>query len=176
MKKLEELFNLGPTPIGNEVQETSQQGTIDPEQALAAYAQTSEDIDKIDKALPLVRALEATDAEMDELAEMAKSNAQNLYELGMNVDPRFSGTIFQSVGVLLGHAITARQAKIDKKLRTISLQIQKARLDLAEKRATQTKDTEVTDEISGEATVLDRNSLLEMILNNPAKSSSGESK
>ena len=61
----------------------------------------------------------------------------------------------------MGHAISAKQAKIDKKLRIIALQIQKAKLDQSlNKKAS----TEEPDEIEGKATVVDRNSLLKTIL------------
>jgi hypothetical protein len=62
---------------------------------------------------------------------------------------------------MLGHAITAKTAKMDKKLRMISLQLQKARLDHAI-----SKDKKPEDEpIEGQGIVLDRNELLKQILN-----------
>ena len=75
-----------------------------------------EGIDKIEQALPMVKNLETADREMDHLAQLAEDKFQELMDLGMSVEPRFSGTILQTAGTLLGHAIAAKQAKIDKKL------------------------------------------------------------
>jgi len=81
--------------------------------------------------------------------------------LGMNVEPRFSGVILQTAGVMLGHAITAKTAKMDKKLRMISLQLQKARLD---HQISKDKKDPVEEAIEGQGVVLDRNELLKSIL------------
>jgi hypothetical protein len=80
-------------------------------------------------------------------------------DLGMNVEARFSGTILQTAGVLLGHAISAKQAKIDKKLRMVDLQLKKLRLD----QTAASKDPGA-GAIEGQATVIDRNELLNRIL------------
>jgi hypothetical protein len=45
-----------------------------------------ENIDKVDAALPGVRGLESSDAEMDGLAELAKDSYKDLMDLGMQVD------------------------------------------------------------------------------------------
>lgn len=115
-------------------------------------------IDKIDAALPMVRGLDATEREMDELADLAKDKFNDLMELGMNMEARFSGTVFQTAGVLLGHAITAKQAKLDKKLRMIDLQLKKQKLNL------QMKEEGKDKPIEGQGTIMDRNSLLAAIL------------
>jgi hypothetical protein len=122
-------------------------------------AKVDEAIDKIDLALPTVRDLEASDAEMDELALLAKTNFEDLMSLGMNMDPRFGGVVFQTAGTLLGHAITAKTAKMDKKLRMVALQLQKARLDHQ-----MSKDDPGSRAVDGQGIVLDRNALLEQIL------------
>jgi len=67
--------------------------------------------------------------------------------------------VFQTAGTLLGHAITAKTAKMDKKLRMVSLQLQKARLDHQI-----SKDDPEGKPIDGQGIVLDRNQLLEQIL------------
>ena len=83
-------------------------------------------------------------------------------DLGMNVDSRFSGNIFQTASQLLGHAITAKQAKLDRKLRTVDFQIKKLRLD----KQSQKDGTNEEAEIEGKGVVLDRNALLQEILKN----------
>jgi hypothetical protein len=73
--------------------------------------------------------------------------------------------VFQTAGTLLGHAITAKQAKLDKKLRMVDLQLKKMRLDQ------QSKDngTALPNAVEGEGTVIDRNSLLAEILKQQKK-------
>ena len=161
-KKLAELLNLAPVP--DEPTQSETENFISEHQD--AITKIDLAIDKIDHALPLVRDLEAGDAELDELANLAKDKFEDLIDLGMGVEPRFSGVILQTAGTLLGHAITAKTAKMDKKLRMIQLQLQKAKLDHQI-----SKDTKNTDEepIDGQGQLLDRNDLLRQILARPEK-------
>lgn len=155
-RKLEELFDLPPTE----------------EEAIAAVPAIAENrstiealdaaIDKIDNALPAVRGLDATDNEMDELSDLAKASYKDLMDLGMQVDSRFASEIFSVASNMLGHAITAKTAKLDKKLKMIDLQMKKMRLD-QQQQALDTKNPEPTME-TAEGMVLSRNDLLERII------------
>jgi len=156
-KKLSELFDLPDLPSTDSAKNSEVLQTIADNRE--AIARVDEAIDKIDLALPTVRDLEASDAEMDELADLAKSKFEDLMDLGMNMDPRFGGVVFQTAGTLLGHAITAKTAKMDKKLRMVQLQLQKARLDHQI-----SKDNPDDQPITGQGVVLDRNELLNQIL------------
>ena len=156
-KKLSELFDLPEIPSTESADNSEVLQTIVENREV--IARVDEAIDKIDIALPTVRDLEASDAEMDELAELAKNKFEDLMDLGMNMDPRFGGVVFQTAGTLLGHAITAKTAKMDKKLRMVQLQLQKARLDHQ-----MSKDSPDDQPITGQGIVLDRNELLEQIL------------
>jgi len=156
-KKLSQLFDLPEIPSTESAENSEVLQTI--AENKEAIARVDEAIDKIDIALPTVRDLEASDQEMDELASLAKDKFEDLMELGMNMDPRFGGVVFQTAGTLLGHAITAKTAKMDKKLRMIQLQLQKARLDHQI-----SKDNPDDQPITGQGIVLDRNELLEQIL------------
>ncbi len=156
-KKLSELFNL---PEGDE---------NTPESAGEVFGQLAEQqqtlrevdlaIDKIDAALPLVKNLEADDAELDELANLAKEKFTELMDLGFNIEPRYSSEILQTASTLLGHAISAKTAKMDKKLKMIQLQLNKAKLD----QATEKTDSE-NKPIDGQGIILDRNELLKAII------------
>ena len=117
-------------------------------------------IDKIDDALPAVRGLEATDQEMDELAGLATGSYKDLMDLGMQVDSRFASEIFSVASNMLGHAITAKTAKLDKKLKMIDLQLKKMRLD---QQAAKDSDGEETIP-TAQGMVLSRNDLLERII------------
>ena len=160
-KKLEEIFNLDPKDKEEvDVTEPLPQETKAKPQL---PQETLSNIEKIEDALPSVRGLEAGDGEMDDLAELAKNSYKDLMDLGMNVDSRFSSEIFGVASGLLGHAITAKTAKINKKLRMVDLQLKKAQLDQKE-RQLQDKRNETDDVEQGEGMVLDRNELLKELL------------
>ena len=153
-KQLHELFDLPP--------EDSVVPNEQPIEQQYITTETLTNIEKIENALPQVRGLEASDNEMDELATLAKESYNQLMDLGMQVDSRFASEIFNSAGTMLGHAITAKTAKINKKLRMIDLQLKKAGLDL--------KNAEKVKELDnlpvGEGKMLDRNELLKSIMEN----------
>ena len=159
-RKLEELFNL-PKNLSEETTALEAVETFKENETI--FKDIDSTIDKIDAALPMVRELDASDQEMDELATLAKDRFNDLMDLGMNMEARFSGQVFQTAGVLLGHAITAKQAKLDKKLRMVDLQLKKMRLDHQIKQDGAGPATAV----DGEGMVLDRNTLLAQILNKP---------
>ena len=149
-RKLEELFDLP----ASEPETDSQPAINETKTALIAIDDT---IDKIDSALPAVRGLEASDSEMDEIANKAQKTFDDLMDLGMNVDSRFASEIFAVAGTMLGHALTAKTAKMNKKLKMIELQMKKMKLD---------NDMQ-GDEGPGETAqgqVLNRNDLLERLM------------
>ena len=151
--RLEELFGfdeLEPKPDAEQpktVEETRQ--------TLAAIDDT---IDKIDSALPAVRGLEASDQEMDELAAKATETFDDLMNLGMNIDSRYASEIFAVAGTMLGHAVTAKTAKMNKKLKMIDLQMKKLRLDQ------ERGEDPAIEKAHGQ--VLSRNDLLERLMGN----------
>lgn len=155
-KKLEELFNLPSTDA------TAEEAEQIIEENRDIITEVNLAIDKIDAALPTVHNLDTGDTELDELAQLAQSKAEDLIDLGMNVEPRFSGVILQTAGVMLGHAITAKTAKLDKKLKMVQLQLAKAKLDHQIRK--DAKDP-MEAAIDGQGVVVDRNELLKQILN-----------
>jgi hypothetical protein len=118
---------------------------------------TLSELDKVQAALPLVRGLEASDTEMDDLAGKAVKGYEDMMDLGMNVDSRWASDIFGVASTMLGHAITAKTAKLNKKLKMVDLQLKKANLD--QKVATNNDET-----VDGTGVVLDRNALLDRLL------------
>lgn len=151
-KKLEELFEL---PESNDRGLTIPLPTNMEEVTTEAY----DTLEKIEQALPQVRGLEAADGEMDSLAELATNSYKDLVDLGMQVDSRYASEIFNAASSMLGHAITAKTAKINKKLKMLDLQLKKAQLD--QKVASKTEEVENTP--LGEGKALDRNELLKML-------------
>ena len=74
----------------------------------------------------------------------------------MQVDSRFASEIFNVAGTMLGHAITAKTAKMNKKLKVIDLQLKKMRLD---------QQTPAEQQLAtAQGQVLNRNDLLERLL------------
>ena len=157
-KKLEELFNMVDSDEPEETVESTSEAELSQE---LISQETLSTIERVEAALPQVKGLESSDAELDELSELAKTAFNNLMDLGMQVDPRFSAEIFSGAGTMLGHAITAKTTKLNKKLKMVQLQIQKA--DLERKiAATDKKDEQPTN--LGTGKVLDRNDLLRALL------------
>ena len=164
-QKLQELFNLPPAEentANNDTDDTAK--TIEQQRAIIKEVDLA--IDKIDAALPFVADLDTSDKELDDLSDLAKEKFQDLIDLGMNVEARFSGHILATAGTLLGHAITAKQAKLDKKLRMVDLQLKKARLDQQNSKNDGEKLITAAD---GRGVVLDRNELLRQILGEKPK-------
>ena len=116
------------------------------------------EFDKIAAALPQVKGLgELSDLELDKLAIEAEESYKNLMDLGMNVDSRYSGRIFEVAGNFLRNAIDAKSGKIDKKLKMIELQLKKQKLDQGN------KDGGPVEESDG-FVISDRNELMKKLL------------
>ena len=161
-KKLEELFDLPQdVPEESEEDETTDVGE---QENIPVLADNLAELDKISAALPAVRGLEASDKEMDDLADKAIKSFDDLMDLGMNIDSRWASDVFNTASSMLGHAITAKNAKLNKKLKMIELQLKKARLDQQE-----AKNNGDEAEQTGTGHVLDRNELLQRLLDKDAK-------
>tara|TARA_B100001996_G_C18416938_1_gene499115 strand:- start:15 stop:539 length:525 start_codon:yes stop_codon:yes gene_type:complete len=117
------------------------------------------EFDKIAAALPQVKGLgELSDLELDKLAVEAEESYKNLMDLGMNVDSRYSGRIFEVASTMLRNAIDAKGSKIDKKLKMVELQLKKMKID-----QTDGKDTGNIQESDG-FVISDRNELMKKLL------------
>ena len=152
-KKLEDLLNIADD-------KPSQKSASKAETAITDQNETFRDIaefDKIASALPAVKGLgQMADDELNEVAGKAMQAYDDLMDLGMNVESRYSGRVFEVAGTMLKTTLDAKVAKIDKKLKMIDLQLKKEKLD---------KDSgSVEGIVSGEGYVVtDRNSLLEKL-------------
>jgi hypothetical protein len=124
-----------------------------------ALAQEFQSLEKIDQQVPTITDLSSSDAEMDELATKAMDSFDNLVSLGMNVEQRFAAPIFDAASKMLGHAVMAKTAKIDKKLKAIDLEMKRLRL----MHQIGNKDPDGGEPIEGAARELDRNELLKLL-------------
>ena len=160
-KKLEELLDLPDSKeiINNaEKQEQDQKKhVVEREEAFREM----EEFDKIAAALPSVKGLgELADGELNEVADKAMQAYDDLMDLGMNVESRYSGRIFETAGGMLKTSLDAKVAKLDKKLKMVELQLKKEKMDRDGNKAGD------GDIVNGEGYVVtDRNSLLERLKN-----------
>jgi hypothetical protein len=83
----------------------------------------------------------------------------------MNVDSRFSAELFAVAGTMLGHALTAKTTKLNKKLKMIDLQLRKLKLDQDAAKRSGALDNIPT----AQGQVLTRNDLLARIRNDQAQ-------
>jgi hypothetical protein len=150
-KKLEELFNLEQEekpPVKEVVKDHSEVRSLDDSYTAVA---------NITKDLPQIQELDSlNDGELDNLAKKAEDAYDDLMDLGMNVEVRYAGRIFEVAGTMMKNAIDAKSAKIDKKLKAIDLQLKKYKID---------KDSHTDDDIvQGQGFVIsDRNDLLKKL-------------
>ena len=161
-KRLEEVLNLPESKkiVTNTNRMTDYYEKKEAEKASAPMFRDIGDLDKISAALPQVKGLgEVSDGELDALAQRATDAFDDLMDLGMNVEARYSGRVFEVAAGMLKNAIDAKSAKIDKKLKMIELQIKKQAID----QKTGSSEGEV---VQGEGVIVtDRNSLLEKLKN-----------
>ena len=139
-KKLEDILNLPNVKKAFEdidkkekenrtKQVNGVQKNVDPKTA-KNLEKTYAEFDKIAASLPQVKGLgDLSDLELDKLAVEAEESYKTLMDLGMNVDSRYSGRIFEVASTMLRNAIDAKGSKIDKKLKMVELQLKKLRID-----------------------------------------------
>lgn len=151
-RRLEEIFDFPPS---DPVEDKS--ASIPTTQL--ALQEIDNTIDKIDAALPTVRDLETGDRELDELASKAQETFDDLMNLGMQVDSRYSSEIFAVASTMLGHALTAKTAKLNKKLKMVDLQLKKLKMDQDQARAAPEEAME-----TAHGQILSRNDLLERLI------------
>jgi hypothetical protein len=174
-KKLEQLFDL-PEPDESD-DAVPADSAVDFPITRETLAELDTTIDKIEQALPGVRGLDLADSELDDLAALAVSSYQDLSELGMQVDSRFASEIFSVASNMLGHAITAKNSKLDKKLKMIDLQLKKMRLDQQQQLIDQKKndgDEVPSGTLTAHGHVLSRNELLDRLLGDRKQNSKKE--
>lgn len=140
-KQLEEVFDL-PSMAGDDAAKLSKDLQV---------------LDDIDKQVPAITDLSTSDREMDDLATKANNAFDDLMSLGMNVEQRFAAPIFEAAAKMLGHAVMAKTAKLDKKLKAIDLELKRQRMQASGQVAA------AEEPVEGTARVLDRNELLKLL-------------
>jgi len=163
-KKLEEFFNVETTDRS----ESKSEEQMSLPTADIVHLPTVEDIsaqldiaERIDQALPQVRGLETEDKDLDSYADQAMDSYQKLMDLGFNVDDRNAGKIFEVASTMMNNAITAKTAKLEKKLKMVELQLKAARLAQTQKPEEESKTNQELN--------TDRNAILNIINQNLKK-------
>ena len=167
-KKLEDILNLPNVKeafkeVDKKEKDKEANGTtvpknVDPKTA-KNLERTYAEFDKIAASLPQVKGLgELSDLELDKLAVEAEDSYKTLMDLGMNVDSRYSGRIFEVASTMLRNAIDAKGSKIDKKLKMVELQLKKLKIDKTG------KDDVGSIEESDGFVISDRNELMKKLL------------
>ena len=152
-KKLEELFNLESPEVENlPVVERPKHEEVD------SIEKSYQEVAKITSTLPQISELNDLDeSELDVLAKKAEDAYDDLMDLGMNVEVRYAGRIFEVAGTMMKNAIDAKSAKIEKKLKAIDLQLKKYKID-------KDNNEDPNDIINGQGYIItDRNELLKKL-------------
>jgi hypothetical protein len=156
-KKLEELFNLDDKQI-NVVPKSINEELVEKATEVKTLDESIEAVNQITRNLPQITELnDLNDNELDNLASKAEQAYDDLMDLGMNVEVRYSSRIFEVASSMLGHAITAKSNKIEKKLKAIDLQMKKYKID-------KDNNEDPNDVINGQGYVItDRNELIKKL-------------
>lgn len=147
-KKLEEILDI--TDVKKPIETPKEV----PVATVISLEDKLEEFDKIASALPRVKGLgDMADSELDALATKAEDAYDDIMNLAMQVEPKYSARMFEVATGMLSAAITAKTNKIDKKLKMVDLQLKKLAIDK--------KDGNKGEEVQGEGYILtDRNSIL----------------
>ena len=167
-KKLEDILNLPNVKEAFKEVDKKEQAkanrdstkevmkNVDPKTA-AALKKSYAEFDKVAAALPQVKGLDTVGEEMDDIATKAMDTYKDLMDLGMNVESRYSGRIFEVAASMMRNAVDAKAAKMEKKLKMVELQLKKRKLD---------QESGGEEPIEAEGSIIfDRNELLKRIAN-----------
>lgn len=136
MNKLEKVFDLPEMPQETDI-------------ALETAAAVTREMQAIGASQD-----DVLDCEIDNIASRALGSYQDLMTLGMNVEARFAAPIFDSASKMLGHAVTAKLGKAQKKLKEAELKLKMIKMGEAD---SESNTTEIR------ATVFDRNELIKSL-------------
>lgn len=163
-KKMEEFFNLPPSEepeASEELPAKTKDELMEEARQIYSSLTTAE---KVDVALPTVVGLDTHDSEMDDIANKAVKTFEDLIALGGNVPDLHAGKIYEVAGQMLKTALEAKNAKAERKLKMIELQLKKVRAEQID------LDQGNGDSKNSSGGEFDRNELLKYIVNKSEKS------
>lgn len=164
-KKMEDFFNLPPSEepeVEEELPGKTREQLMIEASSISNALTTAE---KVDFALPAVVGLDTHDNDMDDIAKKAVDTFNDLIALGGNVPDMHAGKIYEVAGQMLKTALDAKNAKAEKKLKMIELQLKKVRAEQID-----------IDQGNGDRKLatggeFDRNELLKYIVSNKSENS-----
>lgn len=159
-KPMEDFFNLPPSDTPEEEEDLplrTKEELFQEAQQIYSSLTTAE---KVDVALPTVTGLDTHDTEMDEIAKKAVDTFNDLIALGGNVPDMHAGKIYEVAGQMLKTALEAKNAKAERKLKMIELQLKKVRAEQID------IDQGNGDKRNSSGGEFDRNELLKYIVSN----------
>lgn len=162
---MEDFFNLPHTEIVEEeviAPPVTKESLMVEASAIFNSLTTAE---KVDHSLPTVLGLETHDSEMNDIADKAIRTFNDLINLGGNVPDMHAGKIYEVAGQMLKTALEAKNAKAEKKLRMIELQLKKIRAEQID------LDQGNGERKSATGVEFDRNDLLKYIVSNKTENS-----
>jgi len=132
-RKLEDLLGISPYDEIDEDDETPDKSVAEMrEDAFVEAAHVMNALsssEKVDLALTTVTGLSEHDSDMDDIAKKALNSYQELCDIGKNVHDLHIGKVYEVAANMLKTAMDAKEAKVQKKLKIIELQIKKMRVD-----------------------------------------------
>lgn len=146
-RKLEELLNLPETSIVEKKDNLGKNSAIESMQSIVKESNVSSKPKDFNTT---------SDIELDDIASDAKKTYDDLMELGMNVDSRYSARIFEVASTFLKISLEAKSTKVNKVLKTMELKY---------KQDKQASSNFGNNAIGADHVVSDRNSLLEKLRN-----------
>lgn len=158
-KRLEDLLNLPEsTKMLAEEKKTVRQN----EDKLRILEEDLEPVEinhrfeEITDDLPVATGLgSAADKELDRIANKAIKAYDDLMDLGMNIEMRYSARIFEVAGQMLKTSLDAKATKINKKLKMLELQVKKEK--------NEKNNTEGSIITHSNQIVADRNTILDQL-------------
>ena len=151
-KSLEKTFNLPPLKEAIAAKEKPAESTdVAPVDEPTKILNALTVAEKIEHALTTVTDLDNNDGEMDEIAQEALESYVELKDLAMNMADAHAGRMMEVTASMLKTSLEAKEAKINRKLKTIDLQLKKMRMD---------RLSGESDAPLNEGTEFDRNELL----------------
>jgi hypothetical protein len=165
---LKEHGLIPETPIEENNGESAETNEIDFDSGLA---KTLELAQQAQDRLDMVEGKDHSEA-MDKVFNETLKHAQDLMDLGFNIDTRSMRGIFEVATNMYNTAISAKNSKRDAQLKAMKLALDQRKLDLDEKRIkSQLNEPEqpVLENGSGTVIVEDRNALIKRIRENAKK-------
>lgn len=152
-KKIEEAFedimpyediNSESHEISNVEESDSKPKNEDKDESakLSHLKERMETLDKIDLALDKVNRLDSLDEELDAIASHAIQSHSELFEKAGSYADGHAGSIYDVSARYLSIALDAKGSKLTRKLKTIELQLKKAKLEQDEKKKSDEDDDE----------------------------------